>query len=346
MSPSNLSSLLSVLLKKFLAFSVGLWVMLTLSACDKTQLYQQQSYVFGTLVEVSIYGTPEAQAHAASAAVLARFDELHRTLHAWQPSALTQINRAFAARQRIPISPEIALLIADATAISVQSDHIFNPAIGGLIALWGFQSEIPRTTLPDAASIVKWRDAAPRMTDIHIANGTIWSDNPAVQLDLGGYAKGYALDEAARILKSHGVRNALVNIGGNLIALGQRGKQPWRIGIQHPRQSGMLGTLDLHDGEALGTSGDYQRYFDLGGKRYSHLLDPRTGYPAQGMQSVTVLVSGARAGTRSDALSKPLFIGGAVQLAQNATRLGISGYLAVDAQGRKYISPTLAARLR
>ena len=346
MSPSNSSSLLSVLLKKFLAFSVGLWAMLMLSACDKTQLYQQQSYVFGTLVEVSIYGTQEAQAHAASAAVLARFDELHRTLHAWQPSALTQINRAFAARQRIPISAEIASLIADATAISVQSDHIFNPAIGGLIALWGFQSEIPRTTLPDAASIAKWRDAAPRMTDIHIANGTIWSDNPAVQLDLGGYAKGYALDEAARILKSHGVRHALVNIGGNLIALGQRGKQPWRIGIQHPRQSGMLATLDLHDGEALGTSGDYQRYFDLGGKRYSHLLDPRTGYPAQGMQSVTVLVSGARAGTRSDALSKPLFIGGAAQLAQNAARLEIWGYLAVDAQGRKYVSPTLAARLR
>lgn len=108
----------------------------------------------------------------------------------------------------------------------------------------------------------------------------------------------------------------------------------------------MLATLDLHDGEALGTSGDYQRYFDLGGKRYSHLLDPRTGYPAQGMQSVTVLVSGARAGTRSDALSKPLFIEGAAQLAQNAARLGIWGYLAVDAQGRKYISPTLAARLR
>lgn len=346
MSPSNSSSLLSVLVKKFLAFSFCLWVMLTLSACDKTQLYQQQSYVFGTLVEVTIYGTPEAQAHAASAAVLARFDELHRTLHAWQPSALTQINHAFAARQRIPISAEIASLIADATAISVQSEHLFNPAIGGLIALWGFQSEIPRTTLPDAASIAKWRNAAPRMSDIHIVNGKIWSDNPAVQLDLGGYAKGYALDEAARILKSHGIRNALVNIGGNLIALGQHGKQPWRIGIQHPRQPGMLATLDLHDGEALGTSGDYQRYFEVGGKRYSHLIDPRTGYPAQGMRSVTILVSGSRAGTRSDALSKPLFIGGPTQLTQNASRLGITGYLAVDAAGRKHISPTLATRLR
>ena len=320
--------------------------MLMLSACSKAPLYQQQSYVFGTLVEVSIYDAPEAQARAASAAVLARFDQLHRKLHAWQPSALTQINTALVTGKKTAIDAELAALITDATTVSLQSDHIFNPAIGGLIALWGFQSDTPRTTVPDAASIAKWRDAAPRMTDIHIADGQVWSDNRAVQLDLGGYAKGYALDEAARILKAYGIRNALINIGGNLIALGQHGDKPWRIGVQHPRQPGMVATLELHDGEALGTSGDYQRFFEMGGKRYSHLIDPRTGYPADGMQSVTVLVSGARAGTRSDALSKPLFIGGAAQLAQNAAHMGITGYLAVDAAGVKHISPTLAARLR
>lgn len=338
--------LLSVAAKRFLQFSPYLFVALMLSACGKAPFYQQQSYVFGTLVEVSIYGVSETQAQAASAAVLARFDELHRTLHAWQPSSLTAINTAFAAGKSTTISTELAALITDATAISVQSGHVFNPAIGGLIALWGFQSDTPRNTVPNAGSIARWREAAPRMNDIHIADGYIRSDNPTVQLDLGGYAKGYALDEAVRILKTHGIRNALVNIGGNLIALGQHGKQPWRIGIQHPRQPGMLATLDLHDGEALGTSGDYQRYFEVGGKRYNHLLDPRTGYPATEMQTVTVLVSGARAGTRSDALSKPLFIGGPAQLAQNASRLGITGYLAVDAAGRKHISPTLAARLR
>ena len=293
-----------------------------------------------------MYGAPEAQAHQAAAAVLARFDALHRKLHAWQPSTLTQINTAFALGKKTAIDAELAALMTDATALSVQSEHVFNPAIGGLIALWGFQSDTPRNTLPDAVSIAKWRDAAPRMSDIHIANGRVWSDNPAVQLDLGGYAKGYALDEAVSIMKAHGINNALVNIGGNLIALGRHGKKPWRIGVQHPRQPGMLATLDLHDGEALGTSGDYQRYFEVGGKRYNHLLDPRTGYPATEMQTVTVLVSGAHAGTRSDVLSKPLFIGGPAQLAQNAARLGVKAYLAVDATGRKHISPTLAARLR
>ena len=100
---------------------------------------------------------------------------------------------------------------------------------------------------------------------------------PRVKLDLGGYAKGYALDRAAEILKSQGIHNALINIGGNVLALGTHGTRPWRVGIQHPRKPGPLATLELRDGEAIGTSGDYQRYFELDGKRYCHLIDPRTG---------------------------------------------------------------------
>lgn len=320
--------------------------LLTLSACSKTSFYQQQSYVFGTLVEVSIYGEQEELARKATAAVLTRFDQLHRKLHAWEPSPLSQLNTAFAQGKKTPIDPELAALISDATRLSVQSEHVFNPAIGGLIALWGFQSDTPRSAVPPVEAIEALRKASPRMTDIHIADGVVWSDNPAVKLDLGGYAKGYALDEAVRILQNHHIRNALVNIGGNLIALGQHGTQAWRIGIQHPRQPGMIATLDLHDGEALGTSGDYQRFFEVNHKRYSHLIDPRTGYPATGMQSVTILISGTHAGTRSDALSKPLFIGGAAHLKENTARMGVSQYLAVDAEGTKIVSSALAGRLR
>ena len=143
------------------------------------------------------------------------------------------------------------------------------------------------------------------MADLVIENGAVSSSNPAVQLDLGGYAKGRALDDAVAILKAHGIANALVNIGGNVIALGAHGDRPWRVGIQHPRQPGTLATLDLHDGEAVGTSGDYQRFFEVGGHRYSHLIDPRSRRPATGMQSVTVLMRGKAAGTRSDALRNP-----------------------------------------
>ena len=237
-------------------------------------------------------------------------------------------------------------MLRDAQALSIQSNDLFNPAIGGLIALWGFHADAPQTRVPDVAALQDWVCRQPRMADLAIENGTVSSSNPAVQLDLGGYAKGRALDDAVAILKKHGVKNALVNIGGNVIALGAHGDRPWRVGIQHPRQPGTLATLDLHDGEAVGTSGDYQRYFEAEGKRYCHLIDPRSGNPASGMQSVTVLVSGEHAGTRSDALSKPLFIDGAAQLAQHAARLGVADYLAVDSNGKVHVSPAMKARLR
>ncbi|MES2368565.1 MAG: FAD:protein FMN transferase [Pseudomonadota bacterium] len=317
-----------------------------LAACSSPPLVQQQSYVFGTLVEVSVYDAPEAQARQAIAAVLARFDALHHQLHAWQPSELSRLNAGLAKGEHIPVSPELAAMLRDAQTVSARSNDLFNPAIGNLIALWGFHADTPQGKVPDAAAIARWVKAAPRMEDLHIENNQAWSDNPAVQLDLGGYAKGYALDEAVRILTSHGIKNALVNIGGNVIALGQHGDRPWRVGIQHPRKPGTLATLDLHDGNAIGTSGDYQRYFEAGGHRYCHLIDPRTGWPASGMQSVTILVSGDRAGARSDALSKPLFIDGAARLADHASRLGIADYLAVDAAGQIHASPAMKARLR
>ena len=324
-----------------------LWLMLlpVLFACSPPPLVQQQSYVFGTLVEVSVVDDSGSRATPAIAAVLARFDELHRQLHAWQPSDLSRLNAALTKGERTTVSPELAAMLRDAQALAADSDDLFNPAIGGLIALWGFHADTPRGTVPDAATIARRVKAAPRMRDLHIEGNSVWSDNPAVQLDLGGYAKGYALDEAVRILKAHGIRNALVNIGGNVIALGQHGDRPWRVGIQHPRKPGTLATLDLHDGEAIGTSGDYQRYFEAGGRRYCHLIDPRSGWPASGMQSVTILVSGPHAGTRSDALSKPLFIDGPARLATSASRLGIADYLAVDAAGRIHVSPAMKARL-
>ena len=326
----------------------SLWLLLlwALAACSPPPLVQQQSYVFGTLVEVSVYGAPQAQAQQAIAAVLARFDELHHRLHAWQPSELSRLNAALAKGEHTVVTPEVAAMLRDAQTLSRESGDLFDPAIGGLIALWGFHADTPQGTVPEAAAIGRWVKAAPRMRDLHVEGDTVWSANPAVQLDLGGYAKGRALDDAVAILKAHGIENALVNIGGNVIALGQHGDRPWRVGIQQPRKPGTLATLDLHDGEAIGTSGDYQRYFEAGGHRYCHLIDPRTGWPASGMQSVTILVSGEHAGTRSDALSKPLFIDGPARLADQASRLGIKDYLAVDATGQIHVSPAMKARLR
>jgi len=322
-----------------------------LSACERgPALVQREAYVFGTRVEVSVWGKPAQKAEQGLSAVLAEFDRLHRMLHAWQPSELTALNAAIARGEReITVSPELAFMLRDAADIAARSDQLFDPALGGLVALWGFHADEFKPQLPDPAALAALMRTPPRMADLTIADNRVTSANRAVQLDLGGYAKGYALDRAAAILKQMGINNALINIGGNVMALGAKGGQPWRVGIQHPRAAAPLAALDLRDGEAIGTSGDYQRYFELNGRRYCHLIDPRSGQPVAGVQAVSVLVR-PRAGINnvgalSDAASKPLFIAGAGQWRDLARRLGIEYALRIDADGVMRVTPALRERL-
>jgi thiamine biosynthesis lipoprotein len=319
---------------------------LLLTACQgKEPLYQQQGYVFGTLVEVSVYGENETRARQAVGEVMREFQRLHDLLHAWQPSELSELNAAFAKGESAAISAELVTILKDATKLTQQSQGLFNPAIGGLVQLWGFHADEFKPVQPDEKQIAEWVAANPQMSDISIVRGRAQSKNKFVQVDLGGYAKGYALDRAAELLRKQGIHNALINIGGNVLALGQHGKHPWRVGIQHPRKSGALATLDLLDGEAIGTSGDYQRYFMIGNVRYCHLINPHSGYPMQGVQAVTILTHGTRAGVLSDADSKPLFIAGAHGWRAAATQMGLSEAMLVDGQGNIHLTAALQKRL-
>ena len=323
-------------------------LLLVIASCSKPPtLHHQESYVFGTRVEVLVYGEREANARSAAAAVLREFDRLHRMLHAWQPSELTALNAAIARGEPATVPLELADLLRHAQSIAAKGDQLFNPAIGRLIALWGFQSDDFKPQIPPQPAIDALLRSAPDMRDIEIDGVRITSRNPQVALDLGGYAKGYALDRAAAILRSRGIANALINIGGNVMALGAKGGQPWRVGIQHPRQPGALATLQLHDGEAIGTSGDYQRYFELNGQRYCHLLDPRSGAPVTHTQSLTVLVSPrTQAGMLSDAASKPLFIAGREDWRRLAKQMAIADVLRVGADGRLQVTRSFATRLK
>lgn len=361
--------------------AVVLMLGILLSACGKEPFYQEQGYVFGTLVEVSVYGEDEAHAKQGVADVMHEFQRLHDLLHAWKPSELSELNVAIAHGQSKSVSPELAAMLKDAASVSAQSEGLFNPSIGGLIQAWGFQADDFKAVLPDEQKVAALVKANPQMSDLVFlpspqggeglgerepvakttlsANSTlspnpspangggefVRSGNAAVKLDLGGYAKGYALDRAATILKQQGIHNALINIGGNVLALGAHGKRAWRVGIQHPRKPGALATLNLQDGEALGTSGDYQRYFELGGKRYCHLIDPRTGQPAQGVEAVTILTHGAQAGLLSDAASKPLFISGASQWRVATHKMYLEEALLIDAQGTVHLTPAMQKRL-
>lgn len=318
---------------------------LLLASCGKEPLYQEESYVFGTRVEVTIYGDDETHARAAIASVMHEFQRLHDLLHAWKPSELSTLNTAFAQGKTKVVAPELVMMLQDATRVSAQSEGLFNPAIGGLIQTWGFQADEFKAALPDANKIAALVRANPQMSDLVFDTFGVKSKNKTVQLDLGGYAKGYALDRAADLLRQQGIHNTLINIGGNVLALGQHGSRPWRVGIQHPRKPGPLATLELRDGEAIGTSGDYQRYFEFDGKRYCHLIDPRSGYPAQGVQAVTILTHGERAGLLSDGASKPLFISGLAGWRAAAQRMQLSEAMLVDADGVVHLTAALQKRL-
>ena len=326
-----------------LLFSSLLFV---LSGCSKPPLVQQEAFVFGTRVELLVADQAEAGARAAIAAVLQEFDRLHRSYHAWRPSELSTLNSALARGEVASVSAEMAALIAEAQALSSLSSGLFDPGIGRLIALWGFQSDDAPAALPDPAALADWSAARGGIADLRLDGARVSSPSRQLALDFGGYLKGVALDRAAEILRAQGVRNALINIGGNVMALGSRHGEPWRVGIQHPRQPGALGMLELADGEAVGTSGDYQRYFEVDGRRYCHLLDPRRGEPVHHTQALTVLIPPReRTGTFSDVASKPLFIAGP-DWPQYAARLGVSHVLRVDAEGRWQMSEAMQRRLK
>ncbi len=319
-----------------------------LTSCSKPEpLYNTQSYVFGTLVDISIYGESDSQAQEISNQIIREFQDLHNRLHAWRPSELNAINHAFAQGDTpVSIKSDLSAMIQDATRLSVQSNGAFNPAIGGLIEEWGFHHDEFAPKKVDENKLASLVKANPQMSDIVLENGSVFSKNPAVQLDLGGYAKGYALDIALVELQKLGVKNALVNIGGNIIALGKHGDKPWRVGIQHPRKPNAIAALDLESGWAIGTSGDYQRYFKLDGKRYCHIIDPATGYPVQGVQAVTVLIPPQNnAGTLSDVDSKPIFIAKPENRAQAAKNMGVENYLVIESENKISISPSMAKRI-
>ena len=349
---------------------------LLLAACAPPEPTRQESYVFGTRIEIRLAGPETPAGRAAVADVLREFDRLHRTYHAWQPSDLSTLNAALAAGKAHEVSAELAALIVSARELAASGEFLFDPGIGRLIGLWGFQSDEIAPRLPAEPDLSALLAQRPSIADIAVAKGAcaeprndepvsassgataagggcVTSRNKSVALDFGGYLKGVALDRAAAILKTHGVKHALVNIGGNILALGNREARPegkaWRVGIQHPRPAAVgnvpLASMELRDGEAIGTSGDYHRFFTHDGRRYCHLIDPRDGRPHTGTQSLTILIPpGTNAGTRSDALSKPLFISGERWLTL-AGKLGIDAVLKVGADGTALATPAMKARI-
>lgn len=315
-----------------------------LTACQPT-LHTREAYVFGTLVQITVANAKNP--NEAISAVLRDYNELYQRLHPWQESELSSLNAAIRkGKTDIPISSELSEIILDAKQYAALTKHKFNPAIGALIENWGFHHDEYSPHVPSKKTIAALIASNPTMDDITIEKNILHCKNLSVQIDLGGYAKGLALDKAAKILKDHGVNNALINIGGNILALGQKGDTPWRVAIRHPRRSGVFAVLELSDYEAIGTSGDYQRYYEADGNRYHHIIDPSTGYPASKVASVTIITQGENSGRRSDVFSKPFFIDGITAAANHSKNTGIKSVLFTDLNGQHWLSPKMMQKVQ
>lgn len=321
-----------------------LWSSLWLTACERApEKHHQDFYVFGTLVGVTLWTADDDQARAAFAELQARFQAMHEEWHPWNPGLLTDINKAFAEGRPVEATPGIVEMIRRSQEIESGSEGRFNPAIGRLVALWGFHtSDYPILGPPPAEeSIGSLLSQRPSSLDIRIAGNTLSSTNPSVQLDFGGIAKGYAIDIACDLLRARGIENAIVNAGGDLRAIGQHGERAWRIAVRAPG-GGIIGSLETGGDEAVFTSGNYERFRLDNEVRYPHILDPRTGWPVRDLASVTVI---ADEGILADAAATAITVAGLSGWEDVARKLALDQVMVVDESGAVYLTRSMNERI-
>lgn len=284
---------------------------LMLFGCTGHEEYSSQQFLMDTVVDITVYAHREETAREG---VLAAFDEIKRIAdltdrfpekgsRAYALSDVCKIN-SMAGIRPVKVSDDVLTMVELSQKYYNTTERAFDITVGPLMDLWGFGG---KPSVPSDRDI-RGKLALVGMDKVIVDRQakTVFLARKGMSLDLGGIAKGYAAEKAGERLKKMGVSQGVINAGGNIIVLGSKTLvQPWKIGVQDPRDSNnLIGVLALQDQAAV-TSGDYQRYFEKGGRRYHHLLDPATGKPAAKLISVTVVCDSS---TEGDILSTALFV--------------------------------------
>ncbi|MGC8659908.1 MAG: FAD:protein FMN transferase [Desulfomonilaceae bacterium] len=305
------------------------------SSVNSDSSLKSRRILLGTLVEITVLGPSDKLQEVTNSAYneIRRIEDL-ASFH--KKSQLTKINQN-AGISPVNVAPELVSLIQQALEVSRRTNGAFDPTIGAVAKLWNFsESDAPRLPGKDeidqALKKVGWQKVivVPEKHEVFLPE-------KGMALDLGGIAKCYALNQAEKMIKSLGIKSALINAGGDIAAFGgkERGT-PWRIGIQDPRDnSGISAVLEVDAGLVF-TSGDYERFFEKDGKRYHHILDPKTGYPASECESVTIVVPD---GSRYEGFPAAIFVMGpekGMAFVQNFKDLAC---LIIDSEGKFLVSP-------
>ena len=264
-------------------------------------LVERTHTTMGSELRVTAWTADRAAAEAAFEEVFREFDRLDAVMSVWREgSEVLQLNAA-AGERPVRIGADVRETLAVARQVSDWTDGKFDVTFGALSGLWKFDHD-QDDRIPDSAAV---RARLPlidyRRLEVNDEAGTAFLQTKGMSVHLGGIGKGYAVERGAEILRRRGVRDFLIQSGGDLYASGRRGDRPWRIGIRDPRGPANLSfaALDATD-ETVSTSGDYERAFISGGRRYHHIIDPDLGEPTRDTRSVTIV---ARRATLADALS-------------------------------------------
>jgi thiamine biosynthesis lipoprotein len=289
----------------------------------------------GTRIQVELWAEQPAAGESAIDAVMAEMQRIDSAMSTYKPdSELSRLN-ARAAQAPVQIGAELFGLLQTAMEFSRITEGAFDVTYASVGFMYDFRAHKRPTEQQIKAALP---EVNYRLVKLDAKTRTVRYGRAGMRIDLGGIAKGYAVDRGIAILQARGFQHALVTAGGDSRVIGDRLGRPWIIGIRHPdRKDEIIARLPLVD-TAISTSGDYERYFDEGGQRYHHIIDPRTGHSASAVRSATVLADTA---TRTDGLSKTAFVLGAERALEIYSRLADVDAVIVTPDGKVHYSAGL-----
>ncbi len=318
---------------KQISVIIMLIFILIITGCGKRSSEEEPStiktnFVMGTMVTVTVYGENRNE---VAREVLDELDRIEKLMSInLDDSEIIRVNKN-AGIKPVKVSDDTYKVVQTACEFAEKTDGLFDPSVGPLVQLWGIGSKNARVPSKEEIAqilpLINYKNII-----LNEREKTIYLSKPGMIIDVGGIAKGYAADRGVEIFKQHNVKYGYVNIGGNVIVHGAKpDKSLWKIGVQDPRapkRGDLMGVIEMHD-QAIVTSGDYERYYtDKNGKRYHHILNPKTGYPAEaGLISASTIGDNS---LRADALSTSVFLLGAEKGQQLAEKEGFKVILITD----------------
>jgi len=340
----------NILLPSFILSRLVIATALLSGCVQPAEKHNYSILTFGTLIDITLYDVNKDKAAEAFAQLQQEFDKYHQDWSPWTNGDLAQINKLLTNEKPnktniIQLPDHLIPIIKSSMELSRESDNFYNPTIGKLINLWQFHKYQDEDIAPPKDSLIQdLIKNNPQMSDLSINNkNQLITLNPAVSLNFGAFAKGYAIKLGIKQLQELHIQNAVINAGGDLSVIGQHGDRAWNIGIRHPREDSILASVEVKDNESVFTSGDYERFYIYQNKRYHHILDPRTGYPTEDAQSVTVLHQDAG---RADAAATALFVAGSKNWQRIAKNMGIHYVMLIDANGNIHLTPAMLKRVK